>query len=315
MKSFLTLLTTFVLMLGLAGHAEAAKKFGSGGLGKSYNTTQTTPQKTAPMQQQQATPTQQQQAQPATAANQPAASKGNFMKGMLGGLLAGGLFAWLLGSGAFEGIQFMDILMIAGVGLLIFMLLRRKAAAQPQPAMSAAGAGGMGNYQEPVRPDPMARTEPMPRQQAVADPVMPAAGAAMSSMMTGNSAPMNLPADFDRVAFIGAALDHYRAVQQAWNDGDMEKIRGYVDPDLFEGLVTQRAEMESEPPRTEVLDLSADIVRADQEGSIRQISVLFRGRCRDVLENSEDGIFDTWHLERDTSKANAPWLVVGIEAE
>ena len=305
MKSFLTLLTTFVLMLGLASHADAAKKFGSGGMGKSYDTTQTAPQKTAPMQQQQATPAQQQQANAATPA---AASKGNFMKGMLGGLLAGGLFAWMLGSGAFEGIQFMDILMLVGVGLVIFMLLRRKAAAaQPQAAMS--GAGNMGSYQEPVRPDPMQRSA----ASSVADPVMPRAD--MSSIMTGSSVPMNLPADFDKVAFIGSALDHYRAVQQAWNDGDMEKIRGYVAPELFEGLVSQRAAMDSEPPRTEVLDLSADIVRADQDGSVRQISVLFRGRCRDVLENSEDGIFDTWHLERDTSKANAPWLVVGIAAE
>ena len=69
------------------------------------------------------------------------------------------------------------------------------------------------------------------------------------------------------------------------------------------------------PPQTEILDLDADIVRADESASLREISILFRGRCKDDLEKSEDGIFDVWHLERDMTADNAPWIVVGIEAE
>jgi predicted lipid-binding transport protein (Tim44 family) len=37
--------------------------------------------------------------------------------------------------------------------------------------------------------------------------------------------------------------------------------------------------------------------------------------CKDELEKSEDGIFDVWHLERDLNNDDAPWIVVGIEAE
>ena len=124
-----------------------------------------------------------------------------------------------------------------------------------------------------------------------------------------------LLADFDRAGFVAGALDHYRQVQQAWNNGDMETIREYVDPALFEQLAAQRASMNDAPPQTEVLDLEAEIVRANQEGHIRQISVLFRGRTRDLGDFSEDGIFDAWHLERDMSVDNAPWLIVGIEAD
>jgi len=69
------------------------------------------------------------------------------------------------------------------------------------------------------------------------------------------------------------------------------------------------------PPQTEVLDLSAEIVAAGQAGDNAEISLLFKGRVRDLLEKSEDGIFDIWHLERDLSKDNAPWLIVGIQAE
>lgn len=326
MKTFLQLLAVMTLMLGVAQHADAAKKFGSGGFGKTYSSpSQTQPARPDPIQQKQAQPQQQQQAQPA--ANQSSSKKG-LLGGMLGGLLAGGLFAWMLGSGAFDGIQMMDILLIVGVGLLIFMLLRRKrGSAEPQPAYSGASAGGyeqpQQHSQQDSRPDFMARdnvadstgSHSTGSHSAAAHTDQDNSSNLSSMMRTGSQAPMNLPADFDTVAFIGSALQHYREVQQAWNDGNMEKIRGYVASDLYQQLASQRAEMEQEPPRTEIIDLAADIVRADQDGAIRQISVLFRGRCRDLLEQSEDGIFDTWHLERDMSKDNAPWLIVGVEAE
>ncbi|MFT7157853.1 MAG: putative lipid-binding transport protein (Tim44 family), partial [Parvicella sp.] len=39
------------------------------------------------------------------------------------------------------------------------------------------------------------------------------------------------------------------------------------------------------------------------------------GMCKDELENSEEGIYDTWHLQRDLNTENADWVIVGIEAE
>jgi predicted lipid-binding transport protein (Tim44 family) len=299
MKVFLHLFTVLLMVFAVTQQAEAAKKFGSGGFGKSYNTPSRITPGPSPKQ---ATPAQQ-QAQPGAANSQPRRS--GLLAGMLGGLLAGGLFAYLLGSGAFEGLQLTDILLLAGIGLAIFLFLRNRTA---QPAYGMTGT----SYPTHQHQNPMARN--VTAHNTVTDTVMPHVD--LSSMMnTGNSAPMNLPADFDKAAFSMSAMEHYRTLQQAWNDGDMEKIRGYVAPELFDNLARQRAGMSNEPPRTEVLDLTADIVRADQIGSIRQISLLFRGRCRDLLENSEDGIFDTWHLERDMGKDNAPWLVVGIEAE
>ena len=103
MKKMLTLFA-MILAIGLgAPHAEA-KKFGGGkSFGKSY--------KTAP-------------AQPAakpvdnknpTLGAQTPPKKSGMMGGLLGGLLAGGLFAYLLGSGAFEGLQGMDMLLIAAL--------------------------------------------------------------------------------------------------------------------------------------------------------------------------------------------------------
>ena len=125
---------------------------------------------------------------------------------------------------------------------------------------------------------------------------------------------MALPADFDADAFTQGALEHYRLVQQAWNDGNLDLIREYVSPELYDALAAQRNRL-MVPPKTEILDLDAEIIRADETSTHREISVLFRGRCKDDLEKSEDGIFDVWHLERNLRDDSAPWLVVGIEAE
>ncbi|MGR5470930.1 Tim44 domain-containing protein, partial [Vibrio astriarenae] len=50
-------------------------------------------------------------------------SKKGLMGGLLGGLLAGGLLAAFFG-GSFEGIQFMDILIIGLIAFVIFKLMR-----------------------------------------------------------------------------------------------------------------------------------------------------------------------------------------------
>jgi predicted lipid-binding transport protein (Tim44 family) len=68
------------------------------------------------------------------------------------------------------------------------------------------------------------------------------------------------------------------------------------------------------PPQTKVVNLSAEIVRADQAGDSAEISILFRGMCKDELENSQKDIYDIWHLQRDLNTENADWVIVGIEA-
>ena len=299
MKSFWSLFAAVFMVIAMVSPqpAEAKKRFGSGGFGKSYST--------APAQKK-STPDSTQQNQSAAQTGQTSKSgmgKG-LMGGMLGGLLAGGLFAYLLGSGAFEGIQFMDILLLALVAFVLFKLLR---GSRPQQQGHAYQGSAPHSQAQPQSPFPNGANTQQRTSSATS----------LGGMMDAarQAPPMNLPADFDHVGFIGGALDHYRKVQQAWNDGDLETIREYVSADLYEALAQQRSAMNDAPPQTEVLDLAADIVRADEVGSVRQISVLFRGRSRDLGDNSEDGIFDTWHLERDTSNSANPWLVVGIEAE
>ncbi len=286
MKAFLTFLTSLCLIFAFAGEAHAKRFGGGGGFGKSHKTTPFFKKKSEPQKQQQ-------QGQ-----NAAQKKRGGMMGGLLGGLLAGGLFAALLGSGAFEGIQFMDIILFALLAFIALKIFRSLAGAQRQPAIQGAGYG----------------QQPQQRQSFEMPKDAPAGGHAFDATTAQDQSPRNLPPGFDAEGFVQGALEHYRTVQQAWNDGKLEVIEEYVSPPLFAGLKQQRERL-MVPPQTEILDLNAKIVRADQNGSVAEISVLFRGLCKDELEKSEDGIFDTWHLERDIAASDSNWVIVGIEAE
>lgn len=289
MKSFFTMTLAVLLTVGWVAEADARRLGGGGGFGK----------KATPAQQRNA-PEQRQRQQDQQSQNQPGqgaapAGRSGMMGGMLGGLLAGGMFAYLLGSGAFEGIQFMDILLllvIVGGGIWLFRRLRA--------AQAPAYAGLPSGVQS--------------RQSSAPFSSSASSAGLAASALTMADAPLDLPDGFDADAFVEGALAHYRTLQQAWNDGDMTVIRDYVSPVLCDALEQQRSRLIM-PPQTEVVSLSADIVAAGRQSDVAEISLLFRGVCRDALEKSEDGIYDLWHLERDLTIDGSPWMLVGIEAE
>lgn len=282
-----TLFTAFFLMFAMVSEADA-KRFGGGGFGKTFKTSPFASKKAAP-----AKNSQQKQA---------GQKKGGMMGGIMGGLLAGGLFAALLGSGAFEDLQVMDMIIMAALAFLAFKLFKGFMGARPKQQASMAGLSGQGGNQQ-------RQSFEMPRD-AGSNP-------APETQATGfnqDDVPFNLPEGFDQQGFIEGSLNHYRTVQESWNKGELETIEEYVSPELFAALSQQRNKL-MVPPQTEILDLNAEIVRADKAGDSAEISILFRGICKDELEKSQDGIFDIWHLQRDLSTENADWVIVGIEAE
>lgn len=121
MKRFFTLFALIVAVSFSAPHAEA-KKFGGGkSFGKSF--------KTAPAKQQQPQQTNTINKQNPTAAQ---SGKKGLMGGLMGGLLAGGLLAAFFG-GAFDGIQFMDILIFGLIAFVIFKLFNTMRGAKGTP--------------------------------------------------------------------------------------------------------------------------------------------------------------------------------------
>ena len=270
MKLVFSLVMAFFISLSAVEPAEA-KRFGSGGFGKAF--------KTSPFNK--ATP---QKAIPGKATN-PAAGRKPGMGGLMGGLLAGGIFAYLLGSGAFEGIQFMDLLLFGLVGFVLFKLFAGR-------KLAAAGAHQQGAY-----------------GQKADYQAFQSNNNAMSS--DAEESQMSLPEGFDVLGFTERALDHYKLVHKAWDQGDMLTVKEYLADNLFDQLDQERKEYTA-VLNNSILDLSADIVRSEAIIDGHIVSILFRGRMKDVINNQEQGIYDVWHLQQTN---NGAWTIIGIEAE
>jgi len=291
MKRLFSLIALLMVSVAVTPIAEA-KKFGGGkSFGSSF--------KTAPAPKQQTTNTSTLNSKDTTSAAQSTGRKG-LMGGLLGGLLAGGLLAAFFG-GAFEGIQFLDILIIGLVAFIAFKFLRGMAGAkqgsinqnQHQPAF-----GGMNRNAHYDQPNVHNFEQPQ------------ASGGFGSN--AHSDVPHNYPPGFDQSSFVNGAREHYRILQGAWNHNQLETIEEYVSPSLFADLQEERAKLEGDQ-HTDVMYVDAEIVRADYDVNKAQLSLQFSGRYRDAVEGIEENIEDIWHLERDLTVPNAPWLIVGIQ--
>lgn len=292
MKNIWTIFA-MLFVFALTPMTAEAKKFGGG---KSFGSTRQTSPAPAPA----ARPDAANPAQGAAAGAAANAGKKGMLGGLMGGLLAGGLIAALLG-GAFEGIQFMDILIIGLLAFVIFKLLRRRAPAMQQQQHAPV-------YSGPATP-------PVDQRSAF-DAIPPARDTLFGSSgggFTASSVPFNLPAGFDMTAFLAGAREHYRNLQDAWNKNDLAKIQEYVTPELYNDLRAERATLDGEQ-HTEVLFVDAELVRADHTATHAEVSIKFSGRYRDTHEGVEEPITDIWHLERNLTQPGAPWYIAGIES-
>ncbi len=297
MKRFFALFALMFVVVVSAPHAEA-KKFGGGkSFGKSF--------KTAPAPKSQPTNTNSINKKNDGSAAKSGMKKG-LMGGLLGGLLAGGLFAAMMG-GAFEGFQMMDFLIIAVVAFVLFKIFK---------SMMAAKNGSIN------RPNQQAYAggrEPQQQKGYYHEEQQPAFRESAATSQTGgfgavnNDVPFNFPPNFDMVSFVNGAREHYRILQGAWNHNQLETIQEYVTPELYNDLTEERRKLKGEQ-HTEVMYVDAEIVRADNDSNRAQLSLQFSGRYCDRQEGTEEDITDIWHLERDMTQPNAPWLIVGIQA-
>ncbi len=289
MKRIFSIVALLMFTVAVTPIAEA-KKFGGGkSFGKSYKTAP------APKQQQQNTNT----IGKDQAAKSP--SKKGLMGGLLGGLLAGGLLAAFFG-GAFEGIQFMDILIIGLIAFVIFKLMR---------GMLGAKQGSMNQHRnQPAFGGNSAKFEQPNTQNFEQQPNVNSGGFGGFGAQT--DVPHNYPPGFDQAAFVNGSREHYRILQGAWNHNQLDTIEEYVSPSLLEDLKAERAKLDGEQ-HTDVMYVDAEIVRADYNANKAELSLQFSGRYRDAVEGIEEDITDIWHLERDLTVPNAPWLIVGIQ--
>ncbi|QPB83807.1 Tim44 domain-containing protein [Pseudoalteromonas rubra] len=294
MKQFVVLMTLIAVLVSTSFSAEARKKFGSKKSAGKTHATSTTAQK-----KQVDTKT----LAPNTA--KPKSNKKGIMAGVLGGLLAGGLIAAMMGDD-FEGFQFMEMILFAILAFVLFKVIKSFMTKRQQPHMAGMPQGGNfggGNFGQNNGGQPQ-NHQPQFRQQPQSAPVSGGFGQQQEQV------PFNLPADFDVNGFLQGARDHYHTVQNAWNQSDFATLAEYLSPELVEEFKQDRAQHGE--VATEVMFVDAQLVRAETTPVAWEVSVMFKGKYRDLGDKQEEPIHEVWHLERKT-QGDSPWVIVGVE--
>jgi predicted lipid-binding transport protein (Tim44 family) len=275
-----------------ADYAEAKKRFGGGGsFGKMFST----PKKAAPAPSPSKNTAQPTNNQTTTTAAKPKPGMG----GLMGGLLAGGILGALFFGGAFEGIQMMDILIIAVIAFILFRFLGR----MKQPQQKPQYAGG---YEAPQQ-------EQQPQQRSSVEPQ--SSGFEPTPLMSNSlaEAQLELPAWFDKEAFLAGAREHFVHLQSAWNSNDLEEIQTYCEADFYQMLVAERAKLGSETLDNEVVSVMVELLGFNEFDDRAELSINFYGWMREGTGAQTSEFNEIWHLSRDTSSSDADWFIVGIE--
>ncbi|MGE0082198.1 MAG: Tim44 domain-containing protein [Thiohalomonadaceae bacterium] len=274
----LPLLFAALVLVALPYDAEAKRMGYGGNMGRQYSVPQrsATPPATAPRQ-----------AQAAPAQNAPRSGASRWF-GPLAGLVAGGLIASLLFGDAFEGIQFMDILLLAAIAFGIVMLLR--AMRRPAPAQLRTAQGpAFGS-----------------------DAFTPTGGAVMNAPAAGQ---FDAPAWFNEESFIKGARTHFIRLQAAWDKGDMKDIAEYTTPELFASLQAERLSRGDERHYTEVVYLDAELLGMQRDGDGAVASIRFFGGIREEENGPVQEFSEIWHVIHAWDSPQGDWYVAGIQQQ
>ena len=273
------------LLAGLAGvlvsatlvvdHADAARLGGARSIGVQRNVT------AAP-----AAPAR--QVQPATAAQQPAtvpaAGTGRWLP-TLGALAVGGLLGGLFGANGFGGVFILVILTFAAIAVSRLFGRSRDGAV---PAMRYAGLGI-----ETV-------VAPPPSQAAGFNPPPPA-----------QVAP-KVPAGFDVAGFVRAAKLNFIKLQIANDVANLDQIREFATPQMYDALSKDLATRRSARQQTDVVALNAELLEVATEGDTHVASVRFSGMMREAPGAAPARFAEVWNLAKPVDGSSG-WLLAGIQ--
>ena len=337
-KLFLILFSLLSFAIILASTAEA-KRFGGGmsfGGKKSYSSPfkqKSTQQKS--FSQQKAAATNQQR-------KQQLASRGGLM-GMLGGLALGGLLGALFFGGAFEGFNFFDFFIIGAVILAIMWFMKRK---NPVPQPESATANGFNMDMSPpenerMQPDKSSSTLSRVNSEPSDARFSEELGSQSSQESSNNTSKQDvsfaesfgmnqgqsdetmtssdtvtLPDWFDQNEFLSGARSAYTMLQEAWDQGDLETIRGLTTDTVYNEIAQQFAQAPSRGA-TRIAQLNSELVDFSELADQTEAAVLFDALLSESDDNGQQGrtsqVRELWHFVRARNSTEPTWYLDGIQ--
>jgi predicted lipid-binding transport protein (Tim44 family) len=293
MKKTLALVAA-VLALGMTLAVDAeARRLGGGRAAGMQRQQVMPPSRTAPPATNPGSPAQTAPAAgTAAAGTAAAAAPTRSWMGPIAGLAAGlGIAALASHFGFGEALaNVMTVALLAMLALAAIGFVMRKRAA-PAAGLAGAGAGASGSF---------ARGGSLIGSQVAA----PLAATAVASG--------NIPADFDKAGFERTARDQFMALQAANDARDLERLRDYLTPEMFEVVRAEVAERGEAPQNTEVFNLQAQVLDVADEGSRYVASVRFTGSIREQFGAPIEDLDEVWHLAKPKSGFGG-WVIAGIQ--
>ncbi len=285
-----------VALLGAAfaaGDADAARLGGGRSLGAQRSIASPPPASAPARQAQQAAPAQ----TPATAPAAQAAAPNPASKWMpiLGGLALGGVLGSLFGGSALAGIL---MSLVLGAALVWAAMLIARVYSQKR-------ARGL-PYAVGSSPGPYAALG----DETVAAPP-PSQASGLEAYAAAPRAP-SVPAGFDVAAFLRAAKLNFMKLQAANDAGDLEGLREFTAPGLYEELKKEALERSGTVQRTDVVSLDAALLEVVTEGDKHWASVRFSGMLRDMPGSAPGGFEEVWNLAKPTDGSTG-WVLAGIQ--
>jgi predicted lipid-binding transport protein (Tim44 family) len=183
------------------------------------------------------------------------------------------------------GLLVMAVLLVAG-----FVL--RKRAAGPMPAGAVAGTGPNAGWRSGM---------------GIGSGVGAGTARAAESVQS-----VAIPAGFDTLAFAANAKTQFLALQAANDARDLDRLSGYLTPEMFDAVRAEITERGDALQQTEVFGLEAQVLALAEEDDRYVASVRFTGSVRDRHEAVPEDLDETWHLTKPRNGASG-WLIAGIQ--
>ncbi len=241
------------------------------------------------------------------AARQNLSRRGGIM-GMLGGLALGGLLGSMFMGGAFEGINFMDILMFGGIGYLLLKLFAAKSGASRRPAYSRD------SFDSQYKP-PSFDSAPQQRSAGFNTDRMFNKNNKQNDSFQQQDASFEediVPAGFDEADFLAGAKGAYKDLQKAWDNRDLAEIRGLTTDKVFAEIQDQ-LKASSEVNQTDILKVDTELLSIREIGSELEAVVLFNAIIREEATAQAEQVREVWHFIKFKNSLQPQWHLDGIQ--
>lgn len=205
------------------------------------------------------------------------------MGGLIGSLLFGG-------GHAYGGPGLLDLVLVGGGLFLLLRFLRAKRMAAESP--SAAGPMSFDRGPSQGWGSSVYRPASEPVSAGVEQP--------------------RFPEGFDPEEFMKGAKAIYTRLQASWDKRDLEDIRQFASPEVFDEIRRQ-AQEDPNPGKTELLLINPRILEVRNLDGRTVASVLYDVMMRENRKETTKQVRELWHFSRDANKPDSFWILEGIQ--